>query len=107
MNASFKLFACWFFVSALVSASAAEPPAEVREFFETKIRPVLVEQCYQCHGPDEAAGKLRLDSRQGWMRGGQRGPAIVPGDPAASLLLTMISHHDEKFRMLQQKRAHR
>ncbi len=77
----------------------AEPPPQVREFFESKIRPVLVEQCLSCHGPDEAGGKLRLDSRQGWQRGGQRGPAIVPGDPAASLLMTAISHNDAKLRM--------
>lgn len=80
-------------------ANAAEPPAEVSDFFESKIRPVLVEQCIQCHGEDEAAGKLRLDSRRGWQRGGERGPAIVPGDPAASLLLTAISHRDTKLRM--------
>ena len=92
----------WLLGALLATGSstiAVEPTAEVREFFENKIRPVLVQQCYSCHGPDEAGGKLRLDSRQGWQRGGERGPAIVPGDPAASLLLTAISHSDAKLRM--------
>ena len=99
MNRLLTLLAISMFVFTARAVLAADPPAEVREFFESKIRPVLVEQCYQCHGPDEAAAKLRLDSRQGWVRGGQRGPAIVPGDPAASLLMTAISHHDAKLRM--------
>ena len=99
MNRLLKKLALCILVVMPCVVSAAEPPAEVREFFESKIRPVLVEQCYQCHGPDEAAAKLRLDSRQGWVRGGQRGPAIVPGDPAASLVMTAISHHDAKLRM--------
>lgn len=99
MNRLLTSLAISFVVFTSTALLPAEPPAEVREFFEAKIRPVLVEQCYQCHGPDEAAAKLRLDSRQGWVRGGQRGPAIVPGDPAASLLLTAISHNDAKLRM--------
>ncbi len=94
----FQLFFCAI-VGMSCYAAATEPPPQVRDFFEAKIRPVLVEQCYQCHGPDEAASKLRLDSRQGWQRGGERGPAIVPGDPSASLLMTAISRHDDKLRM--------
>lgn len=95
---AYLLCLCTYLCSS-VCVGAAEPPAAVRDFFESKIRPVLVEQCIQCHGPDEAAGKLRLDSRQGWQRGGQRGPAVVAGDPAASPLMTAISHQDATLRM--------
>ena len=68
-------------------------------FFENRIRPILVKHCYDCHGPDQALGKLRLDSKQGWQRGGQRGPAIVPGDPSASLLVRAISYQDSQLKM--------
>jgi hypothetical protein len=60
---------------------------ESTDFFEKRVRPILVERCYDCHGEETAEGKLRLDSKSGWARGGESGPAIVPGDPAASLLL--------------------
>ena len=69
------------------------------EFFEKQIRPLLVNHCYECHGPEEASGKLRLDSKAGWIRGGERGPAIVPGDPSASLLMRAVKHQDTKLRM--------
>ena len=69
------------------------------EFFEKQIRPLLVNHCYQCHGPEEASGKLRLDTKAGWTRGGERGPVIVPGDPSASLLIRAVKHQDPKLRM--------
>jgi len=69
------------------------------ELFEKQIRPLLVNHCYQCHGPDEAAGKLRLDTKAGWTRGGERGPVIAPGDPSASLLIRAVKHQDPKLRM--------
>ncbi|MCH2612094.1 MAG: DUF1553 domain-containing protein [Pirellulales bacterium] len=69
------------------------------EFFEKKIRPIFVNHCIDCHGPDEASGKLRLDSRKGWLTGGERGPAIVPGDPSSSLLIRAVKHTDATFKM--------
>jgi len=69
------------------------------DFFEKKIRPLLVERCYECHGPEEAAAGLRLDTRAGWEKGGARGPAVVPGDPSASLLIRAVSRRDPKFAM--------
>lgn len=61
-------------------------------FFETKIRPVLVKRCYECHSADatELGGKLLLDSRDGIRQGGESGPAIVPGDPDASLIIQAL-----------------
>ena len=69
------------------------------DFFETRIRPLLVERCYDCHGPESAEGKLRLDSKPGWQRGGESGPVIVPGDPAASLLIRAVQYKDDRLKM--------
>jgi len=69
------------------------------EFFEERIRPIFVEHCYECHGPEVAEAGLRLDSRSGWQRGGQRGPAIVPGDPSASLVIRAVAHRDPRLKM--------
>ena len=77
----------------------ADDAARGVEFFEKKIRPLLVKHCYECHGPSEASAKLRLDSRAGWEKGGQGGPAIVPGDPSASLLMRAVSHRDPQLKM--------
>jgi hypothetical protein len=62
------------------------------EFFEQKIRPVLVEHCYKCHSAEseKLKGGLRLDSREGMLKGGETGPAIVPGAPDRSLLYGRI-----------------
>ena len=54
---------------------------EGRDFFERKIRPVLVAECYECHGAQKQKAGLRLDSRPGWQQGGDAGAVIVPGDP--------------------------
>lgn len=77
---------------------ASEPvPAKDIEFFEKKIRPVLVAQCYQCHSAEAARrgklkGMLAVDTRAGLLRGGDSGPAIVPGKPGESLLLMALRH---------------
>ena len=73
--------------------------------FESKIRPVLVANCYKCHSAEsgKTEGGLALDSRQGVRTGGDRGPAVVPGEPERSILLTAISHRDPDFRMPPQK----
>lgn len=65
-------------------------------FFETRIRPLLVEACIQCHGPDVASGELRLDSREALLKGGEHGPAVVPGDPEQSLLILALKHDDDQ-----------
>src|SRR3954454_10491499 len=68
----------------------ADPAA--LEFFETSVRPVLVERCQGCHGPAKQKGGLRLDSRESILAGGSTGPAIVPGKPEASLLVDAINY---------------
>lgn len=86
-------------LSLISPAARAETKEAGEQFFETRIRPLLVKRCYDCHGPDLAEGKLRLDTRNGWERGGDRGPAIVPGDPSASLLIRAITDQDDKLKM--------
>jgi hypothetical protein len=78
---------------------ATEPSAEA--FFESKVRPVLVTHCYSCHAaaPHKIKGGLALDTRAGWATGGDSGPAIVPGQPDASLLIKAIRYTDESMRM--------
>jgi len=78
--------------------SAAEPEfsAAQLEFFESKVRPLLVARCFKCHGPKakKLQGGLLLDSRAALLRGGDTGPAITPGDPAESLLIDSINYGD-------------
>jgi cytochrome c553 len=66
-------------------------------FFESKIRPVLVEQCYQCHAAEKQRGGLRLDSRDALRKGGDSGPVLVPGKPSESLLIKAIRHQEPKM----------
>ena len=83
------------------SAWAAGPPVERQrlDFFETKIRPVLVQHCYKCHAADSRKfrGGLLVDSRQGLLKGGESGPAVVPGDLEESLLISALK--DDGFEM--------
>jgi cytochrome c553 len=67
------------------------PTSQQIDLFESKIRPLLVNSCFDCHTSDEKGG-LRLDSRQAALRGGDSGPAIVPGDPDGSLLIKAVRH---------------
>ncbi|MGE3778186.1 MAG: DUF1549 domain-containing protein, partial [Pirellulaceae bacterium] len=69
---------------------------EQDEFFETKIRPVLVGKCVKCHGPTKASGGLRLDSRAALLMGGDSGPAVVPGDAEGSLLSIALRHDENE-----------
>ena len=69
------------------------------EFFENKIRPVLVAECVDCHNAEKQKGGLRLDYRAAWQKGGDSGAAIVPGDPKGSLLLRSIRHEEEDLKM--------
>ena len=75
-----------------VTGRAADPKTE---FFETKIRPVLVEQCLSCHGEKKQSGGLRLDTRQATLKGGDTGPALVAGKPAESLIIKAIKQDGE------------
>ncbi len=79
------------FPSALASEPAKnQPPAEDVEFFERHIRPLLIERCGECHGPEEQMAGLRVDSQAGLLSGGDSGPAITLDRPAASLLMQAV-----------------
>jgi hypothetical protein len=79
--------------------AAADPPGDV-EFFEKKIRPLLVDNCYKCHSSvQKKKGNLLLDSRAGMLKGGDTGPALVPGNVEASLLIKAIRSDDPDMKM--------
>jgi hypothetical protein len=67
-----------------------KPTAEGIEFFEKKVRPLLAEKCYSCHGPKKQSAGLRLDSAAGLKQGADNGAVIVPGDPAKSRLIAAV-----------------
>ena len=69
------------------------------DFFETRIRPVLVANCYSCHSAKKASGGLALDSKAGVDRGGSRGTAISTGNPDGSLLYRAVSYRDPELKM--------
>lgn len=71
-------------------AAAADPKAE--EFFETNIRPLLLSKCAECHGPDKQKSNLRVDALAHLIQGGDSGPALVPGKPEESLLVTVVGY---------------
>src|SRR4051812_3222520 len=98
----FLLLGCLFLVlaSALPAQAVEGPDARGVEFFEKKIRPVLVEHCYGCHSTaarekKKLRGGLLLDSRKGLLEGGDSGPALVPGKPDESLLLKTLRHTED------------
>ena len=68
-------------------------------FFETKVRPLLVEHCHECHGPDLQESDLRLDTTEGILQGGASGPAVVSGEPDQSLLLVALSYREDDLKM--------
>ena len=78
---------------------AASISPEDPEFFEKKIRPLLVENCFKCHSGAKAKGKLWLDSRTGLLRGGESGLAVTPGDVKKGLLLKGVAYDDPEFKM--------
>jgi hypothetical protein len=88
-------------LTLLLGASARG--AEETAFFETKVRPLLVERCLECHGEKKQKGGLRLDSKSGWEKGGESGTALVPGKAEESLLIKAISYLDKDLQMPPKK----
>ena len=87
-------------LAAAILFGAAPPAEDEREFFESRVRPVLAQECYSCHAAaTKKKGGLALDSREGLLRGGSSGPAIVPGKPGESLLLRTVRHEDPELKM--------
>ena len=81
-----------FFLNSILSFAADVPAnADDIKFFESKVRPILVARCVKCHGAAQQKGKLRLDSHEGLLGGGESGPAAVSGKPEESLLIDAIN----------------
>ena len=72
---------------------------ENEDFFESKVRPLLSERCFECHSEKKQKGGLRLDSREAILQGGESGSAMVPGDPAQSLLIAAVHYDDADLQM--------
>jgi hypothetical protein len=90
---------------AFAAETTPEPTKAGLEFFEKNVRPILAEHCYKCHSIAEKTSKggLILDSRDGMLKGGDEGPAVVPGNPAKSLLLRAITYTDNELQMPPKK----
>ena len=87
-------------VSASLAATVRADDADTA-FFEGKVRPILVQRCYSCHSADakKVRGGLLLDSKDGWEKGGDTGPSIVPGNVEESLLAQAIRYDRDELRM--------
>jgi mono/diheme cytochrome c family protein len=83
------------------AAVTAEPTKEQIDFFEQKIRPILADNCYQCHSEEQGKSKggLTLDTKKGWEKGGEGGAVIVPGDVEKSPLYKAVTYLDEDLQM--------
>ncbi len=91
----------------LLSATAVQAQGRAEDpetFFELKIRPVLAGTCFNCHGEKKVSNGLRVDSREALLKGGEHGPAIVPGDPKRSLLIQAIRYAHADIKMPPDKR---
>ncbi len=92
---------CLLCAAPAVAVESPKPNEAGREFFEKNIRPVLVERCYKCHSAksEKIKGGLLLDSHGGMLKGGDTGPAIVPGEPEKSLLIKALRYTDPDLQM--------
>src|SRR5262245_54187352 len=103
MRTQLKMTLIWLFLLAIAAErmSAQSAQSTDAEFFEKKIRPVLATNCYGCHSSKlkTPMGGLVLDTKAGMLKGGDSGPAIVPGKPAESLLLRALRYNDLRLKM--------
>jgi len=96
----------WYLGTPHVWIQAQNPLKETlskreTQFFESKVRPLLIDKCYRCHSLDSnlAEGGLRLDTREAMRRGGDGGPAVVPGNAEASMLVRAVGYQDSNLQM--------
>ena len=97
-GAAASLFLALPWTAGAAETPAAPDPAAI-QFFETKIRPVLAENCYKCHADKKQKGGVRLDNLGYMIEGGDNGTVLVPGDPAKSHLFRAVSYMDPDMEM--------
>ena len=99
-SAGVRVISAFAILLTFQSSAADLTPAQL-QFFENKIRPVLADNCYKCHSQQAQKIKagLLLDTREGVLKGGNSGPAIVPGDPDKSRLITAVRYTDTDLQM--------
>ncbi|MBG85466.1 MAG: hypothetical protein CMO80_01010 [Verrucomicrobiales bacterium] len=99
--ASFVFICVHLWLLLISNAPAQAASSEQLEFFESRIRPILVSNCYKCHsqGANRSRGGLHVDTRQAMIAGGDNGPSIVPGNPSASLLIKALKYTDPDLQM--------
>ncbi len=90
-----RLLGCVLLMMPLSARAFERPAAAASDPFEKKIRPLLANHCWKCHGPQKPKGGLRLDSEEGIAKGGDTGPIIVPGKPEESLLIEAIRYQGD------------
>jgi len=91
-----RLHPIWLLLATIVwapaSVHAADTPPEALAHFEKEVRPLLIEKCQKCHGAKKEEASLRVDSRAALLKGGDGGPAIVPGKPDKGTFLAALKH---------------
>ena len=101
--AAFTVAGLVFSSAGVARAADDKPNPEGVKLFEAKIRPILAENCVGCHGPDKQKGKLRLDSREGLLKGGMDEDKVVkviePGNPDKSMIIEAINYKNEDIQM--------
>ena len=93
-QSSIAIRVCLLSLIILPAMAMADDATDVEQlkFFESQVRPLLASKCVSCHGAEKQKGELRLDSRAAVLKGGESGPAVVPGRPEESLLIEAINY---------------
>ncbi|HYE30770.1 MAG TPA: PSD1 and planctomycete cytochrome C domain-containing protein [Methylomirabilota bacterium] len=107
MDCTLKYFRGLVAFAALAACIVAARADEGIEFFEAKVRPIFADHCYKCHSSEPGSkikGGLALDNKAALLKGGDSGPAIVPGDPDKSLLIKAVRYLSEELQMPPDKK---
>ena len=88
----------WLSLISLAWAQAGSPAGDPAEFFELRVRPIFAKNCFACHTNSKLGG-LRLDSRETILKGGNSGPAVIPGKPDESLLIQAVRRTHQRLHM--------
>jgi hypothetical protein len=101
MTSKWKLALAFLVPLAAPAFVRGETPESAAEFFEKQVRPLLIDNCYNCHSKakERPKGKLRVDSRADILQGGSKGPSAVPGKPGETLLIKAIEYKTPKMKM--------